>query len=185
MNTLRIIAALVLATSLAALADDAPPTPPPAAPPDVAPIAQDLSAGPSQGQPAPIASSTVPAGQWVYTTQYGWVYMPYDDAYASVPVNGTPSMYVYTANVGWGWVASPWLMGIGPSLYFGTYGYARYRWYGVPHYWGRPAIYAHFGPAVRVNVGGRYHGAYGVGVRGGFHGGGFHGGFHGGHGGHR
>jgi len=78
-------------------------------------------------------------------------------------------------------------MGVGPSLYFGTYGYAGYRWYGVPRYWGRPAIYAHYGPGVRVNVGARYHGAYGVGMRGGgYHGGGFHGGGHGGgHGGHR
>jgi hypothetical protein len=182
-TTLRIIGVVALATSLLAFAED-PPTPPPAAPPEVLPDQQALVSGPSApAQAAPDTTPTVPAGQWVYTTQYGWVFMPYGDAYSSVPTAGAPSMYVYTSSGGWGWVNSPWLVGVGPSLYFGTYGYASYRWYGQPRYrGGRSAIYAHYGPAVRVNVGGRYHGAYGVGMRGGgFHGGGFHGGGHGGH----
>src|SRR5512138_1067308 len=53
-----------------------PPTPPPSESPP---------APPSENPPAPQAQaqapSSVPPGQWVYTEQYGWIWMPYADAY--------------------------------------------------------------------------------------------------------
>jgi hypothetical protein len=42
-----------------------------------------------------VAGQAVPAGQWVYTQQYGWVWMPYGDAYSYVPPDGQGQPYEY------------------------------------------------------------------------------------------
>jgi hypothetical protein len=86
--------------------------------------------------PPPAAAGTSPAGQWVYTNQYGWVFMPYGNAYTYAPTvaGGDPYQYVYYPSWGWRWIAAPWVFGIGPRPFFGVYGYARYGWYGHPWY---------------------------------------------------
>jgi hypothetical protein len=111
-------------------------------------------------------SEQAPAtGQWVYTNQYGWVWMPYGSAFTSVPANGdVPNMYVYYPSVGWTWVVAPWVWGWGPMPYFGAYGYGRFGWYGVGfgHWYGFAGPYAGWGGRGYWN-GGRWYGG------GGFH----------------
>src|SRR5512137_1597510 len=66
-------------------------------------------------QGAPEADGNGVSGQWVYTSQYGWVWMPHGDAYVNVPATGdAPNMYVYYPSVGWAWVVAPWVWGWGP-----------------------------------------------------------------------
>jgi hypothetical protein len=141
-------------------------------------------------QPAPAAgpasaaatSSTAAAnvdGQWVYTEQYGWVWMPYDRAYTYVAPEGHPYMYMYYPAVGWCWLYSPWVFGWGTMPYWGVYGPARFAWYARP-WFRRPIgwnVYYHGG----YQHGGYRHGGYWNGAYG--HGGYTHG-WHGG-GGHR
>ncbi len=77
------------------------------------------------------AQPTPPAGEWVYTEQYGWIWMPYGSAYTYLPPNGgAPDMYVYYPAVGWSWVIAPWLWGWGPMPYFGVFGPSRFVWWG-------------------------------------------------------
>jgi hypothetical protein len=84
----------------------------------------------------------VPPGQWVYTSQYGWVWMPYGDAYTYVPPDGAgePSMYVYYAGYGWTWIAAPWVWGYGPWPWFGAAGPYGFGWYGYG-WWRQPWRY--------------------------------------------
>ncbi len=74
----------------------------------------------------------VPPGQWVYTAQYGWVWMPYASAYTYVPPDGygEPYMYVYHPYYGWNWLGAPWVWGWGPWPVFGVAGPGFYAWYG-------------------------------------------------------
>jgi uncharacterized membrane protein YgcG len=86
--------------------------------------------------PPPIASqNVVPDGQWVYTQQYGWVWMPYGDQYVQMPADDyTPAYcYVYYPAQGWVWLDAPWVIGWGARPYFGYYGYSHYHWW--PRYW--------------------------------------------------
>jgi uncharacterized membrane protein YgcG len=109
-----------------------PPTPPPAQPP----------APPTQASTA----STLPAGQWVYTNQYGWIWMPYANQYTWVPEDGwgAPWLYVYYPVYGWCWIDAPWVWGIGPWPYFGFYGAVNFSWYG--HGWWRQPYRWHYAP---------------------------------------
>jgi len=120
-------------------APDVQPPPPPAVPPardpqdDPVGILQqhpERGAGVLQGssQPAP---SGAPAGQWVYTNQYGWVWMPYGPQYVDEGTYGaaTPYQFVYTVRLGWTWCAAPWLWGWGPYPWFGRLGPSRFGWY--------------------------------------------------------
>ena len=155
-----------------------------------------------------------PTGQWVYTDQYGWVWMPYGDAYSYVPSNGAePDMYVYYPSVGWCWMVAPWLWGVGPVPFFGLYGPWHFGWYGhgYGHWYGFVGHYGNAGWGGRGYWhGGQWHGygrasaghsasphqgGYGVSPRSGYRAparhsfagsrGGFSGGGgHGGHGGH-
>ncbi len=126
-----------------------PPAAAPGAPPDVAPSSPE----PAQ-PPPPVGDSTVtpqpggvPAGQWVYTGEYGWAWLPYGAAYtyASPYGDADPDMYLYLPAVGWTWVVAPWLWGWGPRPWFGTHAGWHYGWWG--HGWGtgwhgyRPAPY--------------------------------------------
>ncbi|MEI9937913.1 MAG: hypothetical protein WDO69_11910 [Pseudomonadota bacterium] len=157
-------------------AESTVPAEPPAPPASVAPEAPPAAAV----TPAP--APPVPAGQWVYTSQYGWLWMPYGQAYTYVqPDSDAAYTYAYYPAYGWQWVASPWIFGLGPAPYWGVHGRVGFTWYAHP--WFHPA-YAYHGNA--------YHG--GVYRTGAYHGGGYHapshvshagGGFHGGGHGHR
>ncbi len=75
-------------------------------------------------------SQPAPTGQWVYTQQYGWVWMPYGPAYTYVaPGYDYPYTYVWQVGIGWSWVASPWVYGWGPWPYFGLAGPYAFAWY--------------------------------------------------------
>jgi hypothetical protein len=155
-----------------------PPTTPPPPPPAVLPKPpSDQPQGTARQKPAE-------EGQWVYTEQYGWVWMPYGDKYTHLPPDGsTPNMYVYYPDAGWCWVVAPWLWGWGPMPYFGLWGPRYYGWFGVGlgHWYGYGGHYHYYGWGSRAYWGqGRWNGvsrSYG-GFRGGggFHGEGFRGG---------
>ncbi len=123
-------------------------------------------APPIPDTPVPVAPAPAPpAGQWVYTTQYGWVWLPYAQNYTYVnPAADTAYMYVYYPAYGWSWVASPWVLGIGPVPYWGVHGRVGFVWYSHP--WFHAYGYYHHG----VYAPG-YH-AYRPGYHGGYHGGG-------------
>jgi hypothetical protein len=86
-------------------------------------------------QPAPALPPATAApqqtGQWVYTNQYGWVWMPYGQQYVDEGTYGasSPYQYVYCVGVGWSWVAAPWLWGWGAYPYFGVWGPSHFAWY--------------------------------------------------------
>jgi hypothetical protein len=150
------------------------PTQPPPPPPAVLPK-------PPAEQP-PVTSQDKPAadGQWVYTSQYGWVWMPYGDKYAHVPQDGSPpNMYVYYPDAGWCWVVAPWLWGWGPAPFFGVLGPRFFGWWGIGfgHWYGFAGPYAHWGWHGRAYWGGgRWNGVTrsygGLGRGGSFRGGG-------------
>jgi hypothetical protein len=159
LRTLSLSVAVLLAPALARAQDawtdepspSAAPQPPPGemppAPPAELPPAPQGDAQPQPQASAP-APAAVPPGQWVYTQQYGWIWMPYADGYTHVPANGygEPYAYVYyPAYSCWSWVAAPWVWGIGPWPVFGVYGPARFAWYG--HGWWRYPSHWHYAPA--------------------------------------
>jgi hypothetical protein len=143
-------ALLTVLLSATASAQETPPTPAPEAPPPPISSGQVQTPQPQAAPPAenapetanlppPATAGTSPTGQWVYTSQYGWVYMPYGSSYTYAPTvaGGDPYQYVYYPAWGWRWIAAPWVFGIGPRPYFGVYGYAHYGWYGRP-WFGHP-----------------------------------------------
>ncbi len=121
---------------------------PPKAPPPPPAAEQEQVARPPQedSQPSPAVSSPqpgAPAGQWVYTSQYGWLWMPHAQQYTYIPgdLQAYPEMYVYYPVYGWRWVVAPWVYGYGPAPYWGTWGPRRFVWYTHPWfrvggYWG-------------------------------------------------
>jgi len=115
-----------------------PPSPPPQAAPSPAP----------QGEAAPPPSQWVVSaanGQWVFTSDYGWIWVP---AGASTRiVGGVPYSYLYTPASGWTWYVSPW----GPGRYH--YGvWVRHAWH--PAGWHGAWVAA---PNVFVRLGGHPH----------------------------
>jgi hypothetical protein len=118
--------------------------PPAEAPAEVPPAPPPPSTSPA---PQPQVSASLPPGQWVYTAQYGWIWMPYGDAYTYVPPNGygTPYAYSYYPAYGWAWVAAPWVWGYGPWPYFGIYGAVSFGWYGAG-YWRYPSYWHYHAP---------------------------------------
>jgi len=82
-------------------------------------------------QSAPVSPPPNQAGQWVYTSQYGWVWMPYGQQYVDEGAYGaaSPYQYVYCVGAGWSWIAAPWLWGWGPYPYFGVWGPLHFGWY--------------------------------------------------------
>jgi hypothetical protein len=152
--------ALLLATAPAlALAQSAgdPNLPPPPPPPEAAPAGPPPpEAPPPQAPPPPLEGSrsaaspevspqagAAPAGQWVHTDQYGWLWMPYGQQYTYIPGDPQvfPDQYVYYPVYGWRWVVAPWVYGYGPSPYWGAPGPRYFAWYARPWfrvggYWG-------------------------------------------------
>ena len=97
---------------------------------------------PMQAQAMPTYAASG-QGQWVWTTEDGWVWVPAE----AVPleVQGEPYVYLYRPTLGWTWFASPW----GWDGPVGGWGWAR-PWYGS--YWG-PRYHAYDVYAPRaVNV---------------------------------
>jgi hypothetical protein len=125
----------------AALAEvQAPPEAPPAQAPPPPPLPASQAAPPSQVAPQPPAA---PAGQWVYTNQYGWLWIPYGQQYTYIPgdLQVFPDQYVYYPVYGWRWVVAPWVYGYGPAPYWGAAGVRLFAWYARPWfrvggYWG-------------------------------------------------
>lgn len=107
-----------------------PPSGPPAEPAPAPPARTPPPPQPEEQQ----AEATTP-GQWAYTQQYGWVWMPYADRYLYLPPYGPPYAYLYYPAYGWTWVAAPWIFGWGPWPSFGFYGAVHFGWYG--HGWWR------------------------------------------------
>lgn len=111
--------------------------PPPPAPPPAA-------------QPQP-ATGGAPAGQWTYTQQYGWIWIPYDRTYTVVQDDSAIAYeYVYYPAYGWRWVLAPWVLGFGPVPYWGPLGPVHFAWYAHP--WFRVGI-AHLRPSWGLRVG--------------------------------
>jgi hypothetical protein len=135
-----------------AMPPSAPPPPPEAA--QMAPQSQPAATAPSAPPPGPppVAQSAPPpgaeepanGGQWIYTSQYGWLYMPYSRDYTYVSGDGGVAYeYAYYPNSGWRWVYAPWVLGWGPSPYWGRLGPRHYIWYSRP--WFRVGV-VHRGP---------------------------------------
>jgi hypothetical protein len=117
-----------------AVAAPVAPPPPPMAVPAPARVAAPVVVAPA-----------APEGQWVYTRQYAWVYMPYAQSYTYVPPAGHPQMFVFYPNYGWRWVVAPWIFGGGPAPYWGPHGYGRFAWYARPWFAPRAVVRRHWG----------------------------------------
>jgi len=97
------------------------PAQPQAAPPqEVAP--PEAEPAPTPPPPQAVAPSTTPpsswvysypTGQWVYTSDRGWVWVP--AGATTTVVEGVPYAFLYTPIFGWTWYVSPW--GWGPYRY--------------------------------------------------------------------
>jgi hypothetical protein len=111
-----------------------PPAPKYTVPP--APAAQPLEhpkTEPAAPTPRAAPPPPAPAGQWSYTQQYGWIWIPYDRSYTDVVDDSALAyQYVYYPAYGWSWVLSPWVLGFGPAPYWGVFGPARFAWYAHP-----------------------------------------------------
>jgi hypothetical protein len=138
---------------------------------DEAPLPAQEQTPPVQTAPPTQTAAPQPGGQWVYTTEYGWVWVP--EGSTASPVGDEPYVYLYTPVHGWTWYVSPW--GVGP-FYAGPWLHRPWAWHYAPRVW---SGHAWFAP--RVYTGPRAYGGFHGGYQGGFHGGGYHGGFHGGH----
>jgi hypothetical protein len=164
--------------------DMLPPAPPQQ--PPAPPVQAQGQAEPQMQQPAGGAQAAG-AGQWVYTSEYGWIWMPYGNQYTyeGGANDAYPYSYVYYPSYGWMWLAAPWVWGWGPYPYFGPRGAFGFGWYvglyRAGYGWGG----YRGGGGGRYGLGGGFRGAsyrsgVGGGSRSGFSG---HGGFGGGHGG--
>ena len=73
--------------------------PPDGAQPQYGPPAEPAPAPPDQTPPPPRSEEQQAAaptsGQWIYTQQYGWVWMPYADRYLYLPPYGPPYAFLY------------------------------------------------------------------------------------------
>ena len=127
-------------------------------------------------------------GQWVYTSEYGWIWMPYGNQYTyeGTANDAYPYSYVYYPSYGWMWLAAPWVWGWGPYPYFGLRGPMGFGWYSglyrAGYGWGGYRGGGHGGYGLSGGSHGSFGGGYRAGgsSRGGFSG---HGSGHGG--GHR
>jgi hypothetical protein len=151
-KTLAFLLSLVLAAPALAITPPPPPPPdedvqPPSPPPTSQPPPPPPPAPPTAQPIEPPQANTVPApgpsdvkGEWVYTRQYGWVWMPYDQQYTHVDVNsGVAYVFVFYPRFGWRWVFAPWVFGLGPRPYF-IHGPAHFAWYAHPWFRVHPLV---------------------------------------------
>ena len=104
-----------------------------------------------------VVQQAAPAGQWVFTSQYGWIWMPHGNSFTHLPsTGGTPNMFVFYPAVGWTWVIAPWVWGWGAMPWFGWAGWGGYPWFG----WGFGTWYGFARPYAYAGWcgGGYYHG---------------------------
>ena len=160
-------------------ADDAPAPAPATQPPNVQPPPPPSSPPAVQQQALPPQQQVAPqqqaGGQWVYTQQYGWLWMPYGNQYVYTPEDtggaAYPSEYVYYPAYGWTWITAPWVWGWGPQLYF-SFGRPHYfGWYHHPHFIGRGFVGRGFVRGFHAPVRGGFVRGYRPVYRGGFRGG--------------
>jgi hypothetical protein len=98
-------------------------------------------------------------GQRIYTSQYGWLWMPYARDYTYVsPDGGAAYEYAYYPSYGWRWVYSPWVIGYGPHPYWGRLGPRYYAWHSRP--WFRVGVGVGVGVRAGVRRGPVYHRRY-------------------------
>lgn len=180
-------AAAVLMPSVAANAQQPTGNPDVQLQPGAPPPPNGAWAPDSEAQAAPSGpAQPAQGGQWVYTQEYGWVWVPAGTSTASV--GGEPYAYLYAPSYGWTWFVSPWGWGPFNYGYWPLWGGHRYipGYYGGYHgrgfagpgwgggwrggYVGGP----HFGGAPHFGGGGGHFGGGG----GHFGGGGGHGGGH-------
>jgi len=117
--------------------DVTPPAPPSAMPPAVGAQSAGTAAPPAL---AGAKLVPLPSGQWVFTQEYGWLWMPYDRMYAQVVENPARRFgysavayeYAYYPAFGWRWVVAPWILRIGAVPYCGALGPERFAWYAHP-----------------------------------------------------
>ena len=119
-----------------------------------APSAQPIEHPPMQAPVAvPAIAPTLPPGQWVFTQQYGWLWMPYGQSYTHVVDDAALAyQYAYYPAFGWRWVVAPWVLGFGVTPYWGALGPRPFAWYGHP--WFRVGT-AHLSPTWGPGVGAR------------------------------
>jgi hypothetical protein len=108
---------------------DLQPPAPPAQPP-APPVQSQAQAQPQIQQSAAVAPESQ-SGQWVYTSEYGWIWMPYGNQYTyeGTTSDPYPYSYVYYPSYGWTWLAAPWVWGWGAYPYFGLRGPMGFGWY--------------------------------------------------------
>jgi len=144
--------ALIVCPAVASAQEGPPPGVPdgsevPAAPPASQPTPNYAPPPPGVPDRAAAPATPPPNGQWVYTSQYGWVWMPYAQSYTYVnPAGDQAYAYVYYPSYGWRWVGAPWVFGVGPGPYWGARGRAHYVWHA------RPWFHARYAPRPRVVV---------------------------------
>ncbi len=83
--------------------------------------------------PPVVAAPPLPSGQWVYTGQYGWLWMPYGQPYTQVvPDAAVGYMFVFYPRFGWRWVVAPWVLGFGVEPFWGPSGPIYFEWFAHP-----------------------------------------------------
>lgn len=108
--------------------EHAPEAPPPPAAADISEQPRDgelvYEPGPSKEAPPPASAWTkpFPGGQWVYTAEYGWLWIP--ETSSPVAVDGVPYVFLYTPAYGWTWYVCPWGFG---SFFYGAW--VRHAWH--------------------------------------------------------
>ena len=122
----------------------------------LAPACATTDAQVAEGQAVQPPGQPLPSGQWVFTQQYGWIWMTYGAQNTFVPSNGfgEPLEFVFTGSYGWTWVAAPWVWGYGPSPWFGRTGPSRFAWYQRGD-WRSPNRWRYSPPMVRTEAGRR------------------------------
>ena len=89
-----------------------PQSPPPSQTPTPPP--QQLPPPPQQQTVPTEAQSPPPAtGQWVYTAQYGWIWLPYGSEYTNEPTTAGTYPYEYAYDPGYGLELAASAMGLG------------------------------------------------------------------------
>jgi hypothetical protein len=135
-----------------------------------APSPQGYAPGPQgYAAPAPVAAAPVSSeGQWSYTSQYGWVWLPYAQPYTYVAGDGGIAyQYAWYPSWGWRWLEAPWVLGWGPRPYWGYGGYNHFAWYSHP--WYHAGVYrGGYGYGYRGGYAAGYHGGYSAGYHGGY-----------------